>query len=128
MVESEALSGICRRLALLSGCWGPARMMMPLPLQINFCKTAQCPSSQILLRYRRHHLPITDRAAVEIHLRACDFCSAELQLLMQHRSEGEHYRLAEMPVRLRSLAEDFLLRNAGAVLSPDGSDRHRLSH
>lgn len=82
--------------------------MKPSTSGKNFRKTAACPSSQSLLRYRRHRLPILDRAAIEIHLRACDFCSAELQLLMRHRSSAEEYRLAEMPRQLRRFAEDLL--------------------
>lgn len=82
--------------------------MMPSSPGKNFRKTAACPSSQSLLRYRRHRLPILDRAAIEIHLRACDFCSAELQLLMRHRSSEEEYRLVEIPRQLRKLAEDLL--------------------
>ena len=78
----------------------------------NFRKTAACPSSQSLLRYHRHHLPILDRAAIETHLRVCDFCSAELQLLMRHQSSSEEYRLVEMPRQLRRLAEDLLTRTA----------------
>jgi len=86
--------------------------MKPSPPANNFCKTACCPSSQTLLRYHRHRLPIADRAEIEIHLRVCDFCNAELQLLMRHRSNPEDYRLVEMPGQLRKLAEDLLTRAA----------------
>jgi len=74
----------------------------------NFCKTAQCPSSETLLRYRRRYVTITERLTTEKHLRECDFCSAELQLLQCHRVEVEEPRVAEMPSNLRSLAENFL--------------------
>ena len=77
----------------------------------QFCKTTHCPSSENLLRYRRRRLPGKERAEIEIHLSACDFCSAELQLLMRHRSEREEYRLTEMPGQLRRLAEDLLIRS-----------------
>ncbi len=96
-------------------------MMSPF-LTTRFCKTAQCPSSEILLRYRRRRLPIKDTAAIEIHLRACDFCSAELQLLRQHRNGVEHYRSVEVPPHLRRLAEDLLPRIA------DAGDSHQFSH
>lgn len=79
----------------------------------KFCKTASCPSSQNLLRYRRHRLQLGDRAAIETHLRSCDFCNAELQLLMRHRSTHEEFKIVEMPRQLRRLAEDLLTR-AGA--------------
>ena len=86
--------------------------MRPSSRASNFCKTARCPSSQTLLRYHRHRLPIANRAEIEIHLRECDFCNAELQLLMRHRSHAEDYRLVEMPGELRKLAEDVLTRTA----------------
>ena len=86
--------------------------MRPSSPANNFCKTTRCPSSQTLLRYRRHRLPIADRAEIEIHLRVCDFCSAELQLLMRHPSNAEEYRPVEMPGQLRKLAEDLLTRTA----------------
>lgn len=85
---------------------------MPSSPGKKFRKTAACPSSQSLLRYRRHRLPILDRAAIEIHLRGCDFCSAELQLLMRHRGSAEEYRLVEMPRQLRRFAEDLLTGTA----------------
>lgn len=78
----------------------------------HFCKTAGCPSSQRLLRYRRYRLPIADRAEIESHLRACDFCNAELQLLTRHRNYVEESRVTEMPGQLRRLAEDLLTRSA----------------
>jgi hypothetical protein len=93
----------------------------------NFRKTARCPSSQTLLRYRRHRLPIADRAEIEIHLRACDFCSAEVQLLTRHRNYVEESRVVEMPRQLRRLAEDLLTRSTipfGLI----GFDANRQSH
>jgi len=62
----------------------------------------------MLLRYRRRHVAITERLSTEKHLRECDFCSAELQLLQRHQVEVEEPRVAEMPSNLRRLAENFL--------------------
>ena len=89
----------------------------------HFCKTTRCPSSQALLRYHGHHLPIADQAEIEIHLRVCDFCNAELQLLMRHRNDVEAYRLVEMPGQLRKLAEDLLTRST-IQFAPIGANRH----
>jgi len=75
----------------------------------RFCKTPACPSSEKLLDHDRHRLPLYDRAAIEIHLRGCDFCSAELQLLKCYRAgESAACRAAEMPLDFRRLAEDLL--------------------
>ena len=75
----------------------------------RFCKTAACPASEKLLDHHRHRLPLYDRAAIEIHLRGCDFCSAELELLKCYRAgETAAGRAAEMPLDFRRLAEDLL--------------------
>src|SRR3954463_12134680 len=76
----------------------------------TFCKTARCPSSETLLRYRLHVDAITDRITIQSHLRDCDFCSAELELLKRHR-HVEDTQLVEMPSRVRRLAESFFVRN-----------------
>jgi hypothetical protein len=88
----------------------------------HFCKTTRCPSSQALLQFDRHRLLIGDRAEIEIHLRVCEFCNAELQLLMRHRSYVEEYRLVEMPRQLRKLAEDLLTRSTNQFV-PIGANR-----
>jgi len=75
----------------------------------RFRKTAACPPSENLLDHHRHRLPLCDRAAIEIHLRGCDFCGAELQLLKCYRAgESAAGRVAEMPLDFRRLAEDLL--------------------
>lgn len=61
-----------------------------------------------MLSYRRHRLASDERTEIESHLKACDFCSAELQLLKRHHSGSEEYRLVEMPGQLRRLAEELL--------------------
>ena len=94
----------------------------------KFCKTTACPSSEKLLGYRRRRLSIKDRTTIEKHLRGCDFCSAELQLLRRHRTEGENYRVVEMPIPLRRLAEDLLNRTRRLSRITDLTDRHQLSH
>ena len=101
--------------------------MRPSSTAKRFCKTARCPSSQTLLRYHRDRLALADRAEIETHLRACDFCSAELQLLMRHGSRAEAYRLVEMPGQLRKLAED-LLTGTAIPLAHGGFNSNRQSH
>lgn len=93
----------------------------------HFCKTSRCPSSQTLLRYRRHRLPIAERAEIEIHLRVCDFCNAELQLLTRHRNYVEDSRIVEMPGQLRKLAED-LLSKSSIQFAPVVFGANRQSH
>jgi len=87
--------------------------MIPVSADNQFCKTSHCPSSEDLLRFRRGRLRGKERARIKVHLTSCDFCSAELQLLMRHRTDPEEYRLTEMPAQIRRLAEDFLTGSAG---------------
>lgn len=101
--------------------------MTPSAPANNFCKTARCPSSQTLLRYHDLRLPIAARAEIEIHLRTCDFCSAELQLLMRHCNHAEEYRLVEMPGQFRKLAEDLLTRTT-IPFARVGFRNNRQSH
>lgn len=101
--------------------------MKPSSAANHFCKTARCPSSHTLLCYHRHRLPLVDRTEIEIHLRACDFCSAELQLLMRHRGNAEECRVVEMPGQLRRLAEDLLTRTTIPFVRVDFSN-NRHSH
>ena len=93
----------------------------------DFCKTAHCPSSQTLLRYERHRLRIADRVEIDIHLRGCDFCNAELQLLIHHSSHAEEYHQVEIPGQLRKFAEDWLTRTA-ISFADVGFSNNRQSH
>ena len=89
----------------------------------TFGKTARCPSAETLLSYERKSLRRAEQSRVEAHLKFCDFCSAELQLLTLHRNEVEEYRLTEMPSRLRYFAESLFAQSRLAQLR-----RHRMSH
>src|ERR1051325_1743873 len=84
--------------------------MSPSFLKTDFRKTVECPSSQTLLRHLHQMLAEKDGNKIESHLSQCDFCCAELQLLSLYRNVEENYRLAEIPVQLRRLAEDLLFR------------------
>src|ERR1043166_8599782 len=94
---------------------------MPSSSSKRFCKTAACPTSEKLLDHDRHRLPLYDRAAIEIHLRGCDFCSAELQLLRCYRAgESSVSRVTEMPLDFRRLAEDLLSNATRGFVSASG--------
>jgi hypothetical protein len=77
-----------------------------------FCKRISCPSSQALLGFGHSRLGYQESVNIERHLRSCDFCNAELQLLTLHRHDPEEYTLAEMPAQLRRLAESLLRRSS----------------
>jgi hypothetical protein len=81
---------------------------MPSRLTTLFFKSAVCPSSQLLLAYQESRLNRDQMNRVKSHLAYCDFCNAELQLLSRHRIGEEEFRIAEIPVQLRWLAERLL--------------------
>lgn len=74
-----------------------------------FCKQLTCPSAETLLSYQTASYASELQAEVTLHLAACDFCSAELQLLTKHTTRcAERYEKAKMPAPLRYLAESLL--------------------
>ena len=75
---------------------------------IVFNKQATCPSSEMLLSYQRVGLAAEQRVWVTSHLAACDFCGAELQLLTKYSPTCEEYRVIDIPLNLRRLAEALL--------------------
>ena len=97
-------------------------------LEQKFRKTAECPASETLLRYRRRRLPIQSGLEIGMHLRECDFCSAELQLLTRHRSDLEPNASEEVPTRLRRMAEELFVRPARTFTRRNAVDSTRLSH
>jgi len=80
---------------------------------ISFSKTAACPSSTTLLYFRTEKLSNEISILVGYHLKACDFCRAELMLLAHHQRprKGED-KPPEIPMNLRILAESILNRTA----------------
>ena len=94
-----------------------------------FCKRAGCPTSQALLAHCRSLVGSRDLAYIESHLGACDFCSAELQLLTRYRGEAEEYSFAELPEHLRRLAEELLKRSTAPFTGFAGlAENHQVSH
>lgn len=83
----------------------------------TFCKTTRCPSSETLLLYRRQTVSITDRIIIQRHLRDCDFCNAELQLLKRHQHDVEDPRTTEIPSKIRRLAETFFVKDRALALT-----------
>jgi hypothetical protein len=73
-----------------------------------FCKQVTCPSSEALLSYGTIALTLDEEAQVKSHLAGCDFCGAELQLLIDHSPVDEEFDLPEIPLDLRCLAEALL--------------------
>ncbi len=77
--------------------------------QLTFRKTAACPRSTTLLAFSLEELSPMVFTLVKQHLETCEFCSAELTLLAQHRAETQgQLKPPEIPTNLRILAESIL--------------------
>lgn len=85
--------------------------MKPSVRTVEFRKTAGCPASVTLLYFQRNDLPAEAVTGVKNHLEECDFCAAELPLLAHHSPDSGAYRVPEIPMNLRMLAESILGRN-----------------
>lgn len=75
---------------------------------LEFRKTAACPASATLLSYLCNNLPDEAAAVIREHLEECDFCGAELPLLAHHKPATGSYKVPEIPMDLRILAESLL--------------------
>lgn len=73
-----------------------------------FCKRKSCPATNSLLSYLNRETARAEAANIARHLAKCDFCDAELQFLNAHEQSEETFKLPEMPVQLRQLAEILL--------------------
>ncbi len=81
---------------------------MPSLSTARFRKLRTCPHTETLLTFRAD--PHTARVAE--HVRTCDFCGAEVQLLSRHAPPADALPFAAppvaMPEHLRRLAQDIL--------------------
>ena len=75
---------------------------------LEFRKTAACPASATLLSLLCNNLPAEAATGVTEHLEECDFCGAELRLLVHHQPLTGTLKTPELPRDLRILAESIL--------------------
>ncbi len=100
------LKNLIEKPSCLCNTRGP--MMKVLSVK-SFSKELSCPSSSLLLAFRRHVLAPEINFLVKHHLAACDFCYCELPLLALYTPprKGE-CRTPDLPINLRILAESIL--------------------
>jgi hypothetical protein len=82
---------------------------MPSSTTFRFRKLRTCPQTETLLTTFSAGVPRGGRVAE--HVRSCDFCGAEVQLLSLHAPPADALPFAAvlaMPAPLRRLAEDIL--------------------
>jgi hypothetical protein len=78
---------------------------------IPFAKKENCPASETLEAYRADTLSIIARRGVAAHLRACEFCGAEVRLLARAANvevETSTNDAPPVPFALRLFAESRL--------------------
>lgn len=85
----------------------------------SFRKKLACPSSNLLISFRRRALAREVESLVKHHLISCDFCYCEVPLLAFYTPprKGE-IRTPELPINLRLLAESILAKDCFGP--PDG--------
>lgn len=76
----------------------------------GFRKLRTCPQSEALSVYCQGGTTAVRRASIAEHVSACDFCSAEAQLLSRFPPQAKALPFAAfaIPEGLRRLAEDLL--------------------
>lgn len=71
----------------------------------SFCKTEDCPTSEVVAAIRDRG---TESERVRIHLLACEFCAAELDLYRHYAPTEEKVEPATIPRPLFDLADALL--------------------
>ena len=76
--------------------------------KVGFRKLLTCPQTEALLMFCRGEA--TTRDSIAAHVRSCDFCGAETQLLSRFPPPAKALPFAAfaIPAALRRLAEDML--------------------
>lgn len=89
----------------------------------SFSKKLACPSSNLLLSFRRQVLAREINFLIRYHLAVCDFCYCEVPLLAFYTApqKGE-IRIPELPINLRLLAESILGRDRSDRTTGENAD------
>ncbi len=75
---------------------------------IGFCKSPDCPPSEVLLDLQNGKLRAESAREIYGHLDLCDFCDAEVDLYSHYPEGDEPISLSEIPRPLFELAESLL--------------------
>ena len=73
-----------------------------------FRKNSNCPTSEKLLAFQRGETPTRERDKITVHLRFCEFCTAEVDLYAHYPQSEESVEGTEIPKPLLELAEALL--------------------
>ena len=75
---------------------------------VTFCKSAICPSSQVLLTFENGEVSIAEKARIEAHLGVCEFCASEVEFYAHYPQAEESVATVEIPIPLYELAQALL--------------------
>jgi hypothetical protein len=88
---------------------------MNSPNSRKFAKRTTCPPANDVLLYLSEALSAPEKRRTLQHLRSCDFCGAEAELLVHHPLQTEEIAAPIMPEPLCLLAESMLTGGLSSV-------------
>jgi len=88
---------------------------MHSPTSQEFIKKSSCPAEIEIVLFLSDALSAARSRLTLRHLRICDFCGAEAELLAHYSPEPEHIEAPPMPTPLRLLAESLLVNRFPAL-------------
>ena len=75
---------------------------------VTFCKSLNCPSSQVLLAFEKGEISNAEKARVKAHLDECEFCASEVEFYAHYPQAEEPVATVEIPIPLYELAQSLL--------------------
>jgi hypothetical protein len=82
----------------------------------EFCKNEGCPSSQELYAFQNGDISADDGAPIRMHLRNCEFCTAEVEFYEHYPSQAEITETISIPGPLYELATALLKKDRDDLL------------
>jgi hypothetical protein len=117
LLPSNSSSWVCSSKSVVKPEYGRQRQKMKASSAKSFSKKLTCPSSNLLLSFRRQALAPEISFLIRHHLNGCDFCHCEIALLAFHTIPGKGERWTpELPMNLRLLAESILGQDKSEVV------------
>jgi hypothetical protein len=92
---------------------------MGVARKAEFCKNEECPSSQDLFAFQNGDISVEDGRYIRLHLRTCEFCTAEVEFYAHYPEQAEVTEPGKIPQPLFELAEALLKKDHEELLSID---------
>jgi hypothetical protein len=85
----------------------------------EFCKNEECPSSQELYAFQSGDISREDGHDIRLHLRTCEFCTAEAEFYEHYPQQAEITEAGKIPQPLFDLAAALLKKDHDELLAID---------